>query len=953
MVERGSLCGGGSSTAWATLLMVVLGVASAVALPGAAIPNAPAQATAAAAWACGTVTLSPSLLPCASRGDLYEQGLAAGGGTAPWSFSVTGGSLPPGLSLGEGGVLSGTPSEIGAYAFTVTVTDVLGCTGCQDFDLSVSGPVALSMTRVDADLLLSWTSEAPPYAVYRSTDCTQVYAGSPLATTASTTYTDTSAPAADLVCYGVRGCAASPLAAPLFLDPPVAYGGIATPAVLHLWGAAEQVGQIRLLRAGSTPVAPAFGSAGGKLLLTVPASMTAGAWTLELTDTGGTVSVLKGALAVTASPTLELGAVSPPFASPSLGASVTLTGPGGFLFSPRAYLSASGGGSSAVALETTFGDTSTLTAQVPGGLTAGSYDVVVVNPDGTSGVLSAAFTVLASEPPMLASVAPDVIVSSGGSLITLRGDHFDPSSVSIRCLDPTGTTSVTAGGTLVSAAPTEAAVLFGYPPPAGYTCVMRLTNADGSYAEYSGLAVAPATLNPGSWRGDTHALPAARRALALAAGRSSPDRLHLYAVGGDGGATSGAVRSVTTAEVGPHGSLLGGWSILEDLPAARTFSGVATVGRFLYLVGGHDGAGPVATVYRAQILDPAGAPLLSDHDLSPPPCPSGLGAGQWYYQVSALFSGSDASNPGGESLPSLPRAVQVPGSPGAQVTLRWTSVPGASGYRVYRSPAAGDPHPHLIASVSGGLTTTFSDSGVAATSDAPLAEGALGRWHLVAALACARQAPAVVAAPSPTDSAKTFLYVFGGTDTSGIYRSDLEYLPITTAGDGSQSVAAPSVGTAVMASPRAEMDAWLVRSTDSTGVPSGESWLYVGPGRTGASSYTSFLEAAEVTTSGDLAALAYVGGPPGGRCGSAGYVGAQHLFLWGGVGGNAGVTGSGGDLCSATSGTCPPDISGWSTVLPTGTARIYAGRAQDRAFYFLVGGYDGAAVLSSVERNVK
>ena len=52
------------------------------------------------------------------------------GGTAPYTFQVVAGSLPPGLSLqASSGVISGIPAaaDVGnAYPFTVTVTDQAG-----------------------------------------------------------------------------------------------------------------------------------------------------------------------------------------------------------------------------------------------------------------------------------------------------------------------------------------------------------------------------------------------------------------------------------------------------------------------------------------------------------------------------------------------------------------------------------------------------------------------------------------------------------------------------------------------------------------------------------------------------------------------------------------------------------------------------------------------------------
>ncbi|WP_158240596.1 Ig-like domain-containing protein [Telmatospirillum siberiense] len=72
-----------------------------------------------------TITVSPTSLTAGAVGTAYSQTIIAGGGMAPYSFatSVASGSLPPGLSLSSGGVLSGTPTTAGTYSFTVSGTD--------------------------------------------------------------------------------------------------------------------------------------------------------------------------------------------------------------------------------------------------------------------------------------------------------------------------------------------------------------------------------------------------------------------------------------------------------------------------------------------------------------------------------------------------------------------------------------------------------------------------------------------------------------------------------------------------------------------------------------------------------------------------------------------------------------------------------------------------------------
>jgi hypothetical protein len=89
---------------------------------------------------CPVLSATPSSLPQATRTNAYSTPIAGSGGTAPYSFAVTGGSLPAGLALAANGTLSGTPTASGTFTFTASVTDNLGCTGSASFTLTVLNP---------------------------------------------------------------------------------------------------------------------------------------------------------------------------------------------------------------------------------------------------------------------------------------------------------------------------------------------------------------------------------------------------------------------------------------------------------------------------------------------------------------------------------------------------------------------------------------------------------------------------------------------------------------------------------------------------------------------------------------------------------------------------------------------------------------------------------------------
>ena len=84
-----------------------------------------------------SLTVNPATLPAAVAGHAYSQTVVASGGTAPYTYSISAGALPPGLTLNAAtGVISGTPTSPGTASFTVQARDVNGNIGSRAYTLT-------------------------------------------------------------------------------------------------------------------------------------------------------------------------------------------------------------------------------------------------------------------------------------------------------------------------------------------------------------------------------------------------------------------------------------------------------------------------------------------------------------------------------------------------------------------------------------------------------------------------------------------------------------------------------------------------------------------------------------------------------------------------------------------------------------------------------------------------
>jgi hypothetical protein len=483
---------------------------------------------------------------------------------------------------------------------------------------------------------------------------------------------------------------------------------------------------------------------------------------------------------------------------------------------------------------------------------------------------------------------------------------------------------------------------------AGSVCLVRVTNDDGTYFDYSALSVT----NPAQNLSDFSAaspLTVARRAPATVAGRPTRTARFLYAIGGDEDIPANAISSVESAPVDPFGSL-GGWFVQAySLPGPRTLAGATTLGRFVYLVGGNDGTSAIDSVLRAEVLRPGDSPAITDVDIRLGDG-SGLAGGVWYYRISAVFPANDPRNPDGESLASDPLVIQIPDRPELiEVTVVWSGVPDASGYRIYRSP---DPDltsgsERLIAQL-GPSPLTYTDAGEIASAEAPLPFGSLGNWATLEPLGTAREGLGVTVAADPADSSVFYLYALAGRDQTGTALASYEFLPITVEADGTHTLGSWAGGGLDLSVARWQVGTFRADHAHADIVSPGDTWIYLGSGvdSTGLAVETS-VSAARVQAGGDLGVWTDVDSMTPPRAGYGYTVANATLYAFGGQQADA----SEGGVSALIIG--PPTIENWNNLGLTMTEpRYLPGSVTESAFIFLVGGWNGTAATATVEKTV-
>jgi hypothetical protein len=732
------------------------------------------------------------------------------------------------------------------------------------------------------------------------------------------------------------------------VEPPVVYRYLETGVQVQLADLSGDVTDAWLVTPQGDTLEVDWGwdpEAPGHIDVTVPRDLPGGTYGVEFAQDGACEGASGATFDVRAQNKIALDRMEPGFAWGLSRTAVEIhavdpvaNGKSPFVATPRAWLI---GPDDAPQTYRVFGvswrgDT-VLGATVPEGLDPGQYDVMVVNPAGELGVLLRALVVTEDPPPTVTAVSPGALDKSSTELLTVLGRDFRDPSVWLECSDGGGAPQ-TVATTVTEWAYGE---LTARVPATGFNagvCVVVVENDDGTEARFAAVSIRNPSQNLFPWTSG-EPLVHARRAPALVAGRLDSVQRFVYAVGGDAGDDASPLDSVEVSQVGVYGDL-GPWRVLsQPLPEPLTGAQAASVRGFVYVVAGSNGETQRNRTYRARILDPDDAPLVTGVTLRS--VEVGLEAGDWAYHVAAIYPADDLVNPGGQGLASEALVLQLPALDEGELqpTLSWTPVAGASGYAVYRTDPDGQ-----TGWVADTTAATWSDPGGLSvdTSVVPGQVGDLGAWRQLDGLDTPRDRFCMTAAADPQpDPEIVYLYAAGGRSKDGSALDSVEVLEIRIEGPTTQTTINWRTLSQTLDTPRQDCAALTVDDSHHSLVDPGEAWVLFLGGDTG-SQVTGQIQAGRVAAGGDLSDWQLTDSISPGRAGFAAASANDSLYALGGKKGDPDASGVSAELLAPL-----PDLRNWNSLADSLIdPRYLVGSAQESAVIFVAGGETDSEVAT-------
>jgi large repetitive protein len=782
------------------------------------------------------------------------------------------------------------------------------------------------------------------------------------------------------------GLDVTPVPVVYFVDPSTIYNGVNMQVTVYVSGILGDVEDVSIYPTGQPADATSLVISNpdpNRIQAVVPAGLAAGAYDVMVSDDLGCLGTLESGIVIVEDLTVAIEKVELPFGWTDARTGVNIYSPVdpgvdmvNFQPIPRFYLNPENASGDTLASElkhTAFVTETRCSATVPAELPVGIYDLIALNPDGTVGLLPQAFRVTALPPPVITDILPASVENQDVQTITVLGANFRTPEFEATCYQPDDS-QVTITGTVDTDISDDKSLsvdidFITQTVQHRSLCIIKVTNPDDStYATFSALGVTNPSLNLDHFAAATE-MTTARRAACAVSGDATPGARFVYAIGGDNGLTQDSTddpaftyyASLEMAAVDPYGEL-GEWSELPySLPEARSFHSCTRIGRYAYVLGGNDGSGAQNTVWRAKILDPNQSPEIEDVRLDLDLEQFALLLpGRYSYRVSALRASDDADNPDGETLASDPLLIQTPDiEQKISITISWTEVAGAVGYRIYRTPEPDQPFGNetLLGQVDGATRMFVDDGSVTPGQEKPLPLGAMGQFAVMTSLNSNREGAGIAVASDPSDATIKYIYAVGGRDETLAGLDTTERLQVDIQADGTHSVASQWVTSAAagnIGSARWQLRAYVA---DDVSAPvlgaSGETWIYaVGGLRPDLVDKINEVVALKVEAGGALGeGVDCRWDVDGMQPFNAGYVGFllnHQLFAFGGnqgAGTDPSTESYSIEMCGIRPGACdgnipdPPDLANWNNVgINLSSARYLHAGVTASAFVFLVGG---------------
>ena len=457
-----------------------------------------------------------------------------------------------------------------------------------------------------------------------------------------------------------------------------------------------------------------------------PSDFEVGLYDVKVINPDGQSATLADGLEITGSPPPTVTSVTPTSGWSGEDTRITITGED-FISTPQVTISTT------PAKNVAFVDDTSITATVPAGMAASTYDIAVTNPNGLSGALAGAFMVSDIPPPSISEISPTVMVAADGGTLIIYGSDFVSTSEAYISDDPDDNQKINISVTFVSSTELQCDV------PGGYDLgiyIVYVFNPDGQFASYNSLKLASSAQgklgDTGPFVDSGKNLLFGRRGHAATVGKDDIGNSFIYVAGGNDEENTFSSVEFSISDI--FGTL-GRWKLTKTLNTARTEFGLITGTdssgtNYLYAIGGRDSSGfPLSSIERARVLTTATqAQNLTAQYVSGGTLPSG----NWIYRVSAVFTD-------GEGLPSDIASINITSF--GSIRLNWDAQSDSLEYNIYRIDEVDGRvgREHLLAeNIS---TNTFTDDGTysiiqksvsdtpSATQSSSLGTMADGTWY--------------------------------------------------------------------------------------------------------------------------------------------------------------------------------------------------------------------------------